>query len=191
MLSNRRIRQIADRGDRKILESYIKENAKKANRRMHDIEKKRANRRGVVYDIAKNKLESMNRKIFGSRLSTLSLDELEEQALSLNNYLRAKTSTYRGLVTRENRIIRALANRGYKVENRDLFFQILDSEMVSEYADLDSGEVMKSASQWANSDNYEVLNAIQKAEEEYRNNEEIYIDDAFKLIQENLNKLQE
>ena len=191
MLSNRRIRQIADRGDRKILESYIKENAKKANRRMRDIEKKRANRRGVVYDIAKNKLESMNRKTFGSRLSTLSLDELEEQALSLNNYLRAKTSTYRGLVTRENRIIRALANRGYKVENRDLFFQILDSDMISEYADLDSGEVMKSASQWANSDNYEVLNAIQKAEEEYRNNEEIYIDDAFKLIQENLNKLQE
>ena len=61
MLSNRRIRQIADRGDRKRLESYIKENAKKANRRMRDIKKKRANRRGVVYDIAKNNLESKQR----------------------------------------------------------------------------------------------------------------------------------
>lgn len=182
MLSNRRIRQIADSGNRTRLEKYIKENRRRANDRMRNIEKRRRSRRGHVYGIAKEKLSGMGRERFGTSLEKLSLEELEEQALTLNNYLRAKTSSYRGLVNRENRIIRALAKNGYVVENRDLFFEILDSDIVSDYAELDSDEVMQNATQWANSDDYGVLEAIKKAEQEYKKNKDIYIDDAFKLI---------
>ena len=183
MLSNRRIRQIADSGNRTRLEKYIKENARRANDRMRGIEKRRSKRRGYVYGIAKEKLQNMNRNRFGVGLGKLTLEELEEQALSLNNYLRAKTSTYRGLVTRENRILKALVKSGYQVENKDLFFEILNSDMISEYAEIDSGEVMKSASQWANSDDYEVLKAIEKAEQAYKTDSKIYIDEAFKSIE--------
>lgn len=185
MLSNRRIRQIADGGDRARLEKYIKDNAKKANRRMRDIEKRRKKRRGYVYQTAKEKLSEMGRKRFGSTLKSLTLEQLEDQALSLNNYLRSKTSTYRGLVIRENRILRAYRKAGYVIENVDLFFEILDSDLVSEYADLDSGEVLKSATQWANTGDRNILKKIKEAEEQYKKNENIYIDDAFKMIESN------
>jgi hypothetical protein len=184
MLSNRRIRQIADSGNRARLEKYIKENSRRANDRMRGIEKRRKSNRGYVYGIAQEKLRGMGRKRFGSRLDKLSIDQLEEQALSLNNYLRAKTSTYSGLVSRENKIIKSLVKRGYDIKNRELFFQILQSDLISDYAELDSDEVIQSASQWANADDASVLDAIKKAEEEYSRNNKLYIDDAFKLIEE-------
>lgn len=184
MLSNRRIRQIADSGNRTRLEKYIKENSRRANDRMRGIEKRRKSNRGYVYGIAAEKLRGMGRKRFGSRLDKLSIDQLEEQALSLNNYLRAKTSTYSGLVSRENKIIKSLAKRGYEIKNRELFFQILQSDLVSDYSELDSDEVMQSATQWANTGDSSVLDAIRKAEQEYSKNNQLYIDDAFKLIEE-------
>lgn len=184
MLSNRRIRQIADSGNRTRLEKYIKENSRRANDRMRTIEKRRKSNRGHVYDIASEKLRGMGRNRFGSLLAKLSIDQLEEQALSLNNYLRAKTSTYSGLVSRENKIIKSLAKRGYDIKNRELFFQILQSDLISDYAELDSDEVMQSATQWANTDDSSVLDAIKKAEQEYSKNNQLYIDDAFKLIEE-------
>lgn len=184
MLSNRRIRQLADSGNRTRLEKYIKENSRRANDRMRGIEKRRKSNRGYVYNIASEKLRGMGRKRFGSRLAKLSIDQLEEQALTLNNYLRAKTSTYSGLVSRENKIIKSLAKRGYEIKNRELFFQILQSDLVSDYAELDSGEVMQSVTQWANTDDSSVLDAIRKAEQEYSKNNQLYIDEAFKLIEE-------
>ena len=44
MLSNRRIRQLANAGNRARLESYIRENSRKANDRMRNIERKRPGR---------------------------------------------------------------------------------------------------------------------------------------------------
>ena len=189
MLSNRRIRQLANAGNRARLESYIRENSRKANDRMRNIEKHRTNRRGYVYGIARETLDEMDRTRFGSNLSSLTMDELEKQALTLNNYLRAKTSTLRGVVTRENRILRKLRRDGYNVKNPDLFFKILDSDMVSEYADIESGEVMQSATLWANADDWKILDAIEKAEKEYQANSEVYIDDAFKLIKKYKNEI--
>lgn len=184
MLSNRRIRQLADRGDRKRLEAYIRENSRKANDRMRNIERKRPGRTGAVYDVAKETLRGMNRKRYGANLSKLSIDDLEKQALSLNNYLRSQTSTVRGIEQRERRILNSLKKRGYDIKNPELFFEILQSDMISQYADIDSDEVMQSATMWANSNDYDVLEAISKAEEQYRTNSDIYIDDAFKLIEE-------
>lgn len=188
MLSNRRIRQLADAGNRTRIESYIKENARRANDRMRGIEKRRPTSRGQVYNIAKYTLESLNKKRFGGRLKNQTIDELEKEALTLNNYLRAQTSTYRGLVQRERRILQTFQKKGINIENPDLFFQILQSDLVSNYADIDSGEVVKSASQWANSDDYDVLQAIKKAQREYESKENLYIDEAFKLIDEYTNE---
>ena len=184
MLTNRRIRQIADSGNRARLEAYIREHSRKANDRMRNIERKRPSRPGQLYGIAKETLSTMNRKRFGANLSKLSIDELERQALALNNYLRAKTSTLRGIEQRERKILRTLKKRGYDIKNPELFFEILQSDIISEYADIDSGEVMKSAAAWANSDDYNILQAIERAEKEYKTNSDIYIDDAFRLIED-------
>lgn len=181
MLSNRKIRDLTNKGDRKALTNYIKQNARKANRRMKEIEK-RTKRRGAAWETSRLNLESMNRNTYGSGLKKLSIRDLEKQALSLNKYLSSKTSTWQGLKSRETSILKTFKKKGYDVKNRDLFFDILESDLVRNYLGIDSDETLESAAAWANKGDYTILERIKKAEDEYKKRSDFYIDDAFESI---------
>lgn len=181
MISNRKIRDLTNSGDRKALTNYIKSNARKANRRMSEIAK-RTPRRGAAWETARMSLEMQGRKTFGSGLKDLTLRDLERQALALNKYLTSKTSTWQGLKARETKILKAFKKRGYKVENRELFFDILESDLVRNYMAIDSDETLESAAAWANKGDYNILDRIKQAEEMYKSRSDFYIDDAFESI---------
>ena len=114
----------------------------------------------------------------------MELSELETQALELQRFLSRESSTTRGVRKREKASIKYFEQSGrtVEVEDMDKFFDILSSDLAQEYYKLDSAEVIQSASQWANTPDFD-LSLLDKIWSDYEQGNIKYINEAWEQIE--------
>ena len=140
--------------------------------------------RSRALNVSRETLSNLGLKKFGGRLGKMGLTELETQALELQRFLSRETSTTRGVHKREKASLKYFEQSGrtVEVEDRDKFFEILASDLAQEYYKLESGEVIKSASQWANTPDFD-LSLLDKIWSDYEKGKIKYINEAWERIE--------
>lgn len=180
------IRKLAESGDRSKIEQYIRANKSKANKRIANLEKTfgRGTMRSRALNVSRETLSNIGLSKFGGRLGMMDIGDLETQALELQRFLSRASSTTRGVHKREKATLKYFeeTGRAVEVEDRDKFFEILSSELAQEYYKLASGEVIQSASQWANSPDFDI-SLLDKIWKEYEQGKIKYINEAWEQIE--------
>lgn len=180
------IRRLADSGNRSKLEQYIRTNKAKANKRIANLEKTfgKGTMRSRALNVSRETLSNIGLEKFGGKLTKMDLADLETQALELQRFLSRESSTTRGVHKREKASLKYFEQSGHtvEVEDRDKFFEILASELAQEYYKLDSSEVIQSASQWANTPDFDVA-LLNKIWTDYEQGNIKYINEAWEQIE--------
>lgn len=180
------IRRLADSGNRSKLEQYIRANKAKANKRITNLEKTfgKGTMRSRALNVSRKTLSNLGLNKFGGKLSAMDISELEIQALELNRFIGRASSTVRGVHKRERATLKYFEETGrtIKVENIDNFFEIMSNELVQEYYKLDSGEVIQSAANWANSPDFD-MSVLDRIWSEYERGNIKYINEAWERIE--------
>ena len=180
------IRRLADSGNRSKLEQYIRANKAKANKRIANLEKTfgKGTLRSRALNVSRETLSNLGLQKFGGRLGKMELSDLEIQALELQRFLSRESSTTRGVRKREKASLKYFEQSGrtVEVEDRDKFFEILASDLAQEYYKLDSAEVIQSASQWANTPDFDIT-LLDKIWEDYEQGNIKYINEAWERIE--------
>ena len=180
------IRRLADSGNRSELEQYIRSNKAKANKRIANLEKTfgKGTMRSKALNVSRETLSNLGLQKFGGKLSAMDISELETQALELNRFLGRASSTTRGVHKRERTTLKYFEETGrtVKVDDIDKFFEIMSNKLAQEYYKLDSAEVIQSASQWANSPDFD-LSLLDKIWSDYEQGKIKYINEAWERIE--------
>lgn len=180
------IRRLADSGNRSKLEQYIRANKVKANKRIANLEKTFGNgtMRSRALNVSRETLSNLGLQKFGGLLRKMEFSDLETQALELQRFLSRESSTTRGVHKREKASLKYFEQSGrtVEVEDRDKFFEILASDLAQEYYKLDSAEVIQSASQWANTPDFDIA-LLDKIWEDYEQGNIKYINEAWERIE--------
>lgn len=180
------IRRLADSGNRSKLEQYIRANKVKANKRIANLEKTfgKGSMRSRALNVSRETLSNLGLQKFGGLLRKMELSDLEKQALELQRFLSRESSTTRGVHKREKASLNYFEQSGrtVEVEDRDKFFEILASDLAQEYYKLASAEVIQSASQWANTPDFDIT-LLDKIWEDYEQGNIKYINEAWERIE--------
>ena len=180
------IRRLADSGNRSKLEQYIRANKAKANKRIANLENTfgKDTMRSRALNVSRETLSNLGLEKFGGQLGKMDLRDLETQALELQRFLGRESSTTRGIHKREKASLKYFEQSGrtVDVEDRDKFFEILASDLAQEYFKLDSAYVIQSASQWANTPDFD-LSLLDKIWSDYEQGNIKYINEAWEQIE--------
>lgn len=180
------IRKLADSGNRSKLEQYIRANKAKANKRIANLEKTfgKGTMRSRALNVSRETLSNLGLQKFGGQLGNMHLSDLETQALELQRFLSRESSTTRGVHKREKASLKYFeqSGRSIDVEDSDKFFEILSSDLAQEYYKLASAEVIQSASQWANSPDFDI-SLLDKIWADYEQGNIKYINEAWERIE--------
>lgn len=180
------IRRLADSGNRSKLEQYIRANKAKANKRIAILEKTfgKNTMRSRALNVSREILSNLGLQKFGGQIGKMELRDLETQALELQRFLGRESSTTRGVHKREKASLKYFEQSGrtVEVEDRDKFFEILASDLAQEYYKLDSAEVIQSASQWANTPDFDIT-LLDKIWADYEQGNIKYINEAWERIE--------
>ena len=143
--------------------------AKRANQRFRDIERKSHLKSGAI-DKARDFLKTNYDRTTFKQSTKLSGFELTENLKALEKFYTSKTATAKGIQALEKQRVKAFEIKGYKIKDKDKFYQFLSSQQfktLSKYADseqviqdfnraIDDGfsldEIMKGYDEFLNSD---------------------------------------